>query len=53
MQLTFVASIEVLVELSHERADSPEDFLLMLEDALENGLLTLEEVTQFLADFNN
>ena len=52
MQLTFVASIELLVELSEERADSPEALLLRLEEALETGELTLEEVAQFLHDYN-
>ena len=31
---------------------SPEDFLLMLEDALEQGELTLSELRTMLSDYN-
>lgn len=53
MQLTFTAHIEVLIEMSEERHDSPEAFLIQLEDALETGELTLSEVQQFLLDYNS
>ena len=52
MYLSFYWDINILVELSDERADSPEELLVKLEEALESGQLTLEEVTQFIADLN-
>ncbi len=51
--LTFIANIELLIELSEERHSSPEDLLLWLEDALESGELTMEEVQQYLEDYNS
>jgi len=53
MHLTFTAHIEVLIEMSEERHDSPEEFLMQLEEALEMGELTLSEVQQLLADYNS
>lgn len=53
MQLTFTANIEILIELSGDAHASPEELLLWLEEMLENQQLTLEEVQQYLADFNN
>ncbi|HEY8343506.1 MAG TPA: hypothetical protein VIK75_11035 [Calditerricola sp.] len=53
MHLTFTAHIEVLIEMSEERHDSPEEFLIWLEEALETGELTLSEVQQLLADYNS
>lgn len=53
MHLTFTAHIEVLIEMSEERHDSPEEFLIWLEEALETGELTLSEVQQMLADYNS
>lgn len=51
--LTFIANIKLLIELSEERHSSPEDLLLWLEDALESGELTMEEVQQYLEDYNS
>lgn len=51
--LTFIANIELLIELSEERHSSPEDLLLWLEDALESGELTMDEVQQYLEDYNS
>ena len=53
MQLTFTGNIEFFIEMSEERHDSPEAFLIQLEDALEAGELTLDEVRQYLTDYNN
>lgn len=52
MDITFTASIEILIELSGDSHMSPEDFLLWLEDQLERGELTLNEVQQFITDYN-
>lgn len=41
-----------LVALSHERAQSPEEFLSYLEEALESGELTIDEVAQLIHDYN-
>ena len=53
MILEFFANIEILIELSEERADSPEDLLIALEDALERGDLDMHQVRQFLLDYNS
>jgi len=53
MMLEFFANIEILIELSQERADSPEDLLILLEDALEQGDLDIHQVRQFLLDYNS
>lgn len=53
MILEFFANIEILIELSQERADSPEDLLILLEDALEQGDLDIHQVRQFLLDYNS
>lgn len=53
MILEFFANIEILIELSQERADSPEDLLILLEDALERGDLDIHQVRQFLLDYNS
>lgn len=51
--LTFIANIELLIELSEERHSSPEELLLWLEDALESGELSIEDVQNYLADYNS
>lgn len=33
-------------------SDSPEDLLIAIEDALESGELTIDEVHEMLADYN-
>lgn len=52
MQLTFTANIEILIELSGDAHASPEELLLWLEEMLESQQLTLEEVQQYLTDYN-
>lgn len=51
--LTFIANIELLIELSEERHSSPEELLLWLEDALESGELSIEDVQNYLTDYNS
>lgn len=51
--LTFIANIELLIELSEERHSSPEELLLWLEDALESGELSIEDAQNYLADYNS
>lgn len=53
MQLTFTANIEILIELSGDAHASPEELLLWLEEMLESQQLTLDEVQQYLTDFNS
>ena len=52
MQLTFTANIEILIELSGDAHASPEELLLWLEEMLESQQLTLDEVQQYLTDYN-
>lgn len=52
MDLVFVFDIEALMSLNPELMQSPEDFLLYLEQALESGELTLDEVTNLIRDYN-
>ena len=52
MQLTFTANIEILIELSGDVHASPEELLLWLEEMLESQQLTLDEVQQYLTDYN-
>lgn len=53
MHLTLTANIEILIEKSGDAHASPEELLLWLEEMLESQQLTLEEVQQYLADFNS
>lgn len=53
MHLTFTANIEILIELSGDVHASPEELLLWLEEMLESQQLTLDEVQQYLTDFNS
>lgn len=53
MHLILTANIELLIELSGDTHASPEELLLWLEEMLESQQLTLEEVQQYLTDFNN
>lgn len=52
MILEFNAKIEILIDLSGECFSSPEDFLCALEEALEAGMLTMDEVRSLIADLN-
>lgn len=53
MDLVLIGEHDVLAVLSTELTQSPEDFLIYLEDALESGELTIDEVAQLIHDFNN
>lgn len=53
MQLVLIGEHDLLASLGSERAQSPEDFLIYLEEALESGALTIDEVAQLIHDFNH
>lgn len=53
MILEFSAKIEILIDLSGECFTSPEEFLCALEEALEAGTLTMDEVHSLIADLNH
>lgn len=53
MEFVLIGEYDVLAALSNERTQSPEDFLTYLEDALESGELTLDEVAQLIHDLNH
>ena len=53
MELVLIGEHDVLASLSNELTQSPEDFLTYLEDALESGELTTDEVAQLIYDFNH
>ena len=44
---------DVLASLSNELTQSPEDFLIYLEEALESGEFTIDEVAQLIHDYNH
>lgn len=52
MRLYFYAEITLVSDARSDTNDSPEDFLSSLEDALERGDLTIDEVQQILNDHN-
>lgn len=52
MELILIGEHDLLVYLSNELTQSPEDFLTYLEEALESGELTINEVAQLVHDFN-
>ena len=52
MDLIFIGNHDVLVSLSNEHTQSPEQFLIYIEDALESGELTIDEVAQLIHDLN-
>lgn len=52
MELILTDTNDLLDFLSNELTQSPEDFLIYLEDALESGELTLDEVIILIHDFN-
>lgn len=53
MELVLTGEYDLLDFLSNEHTQSPEDFLIYLEDALESGELTIDEVAQIIHDFNH
>ena len=52
MELVLIGEHDVLASLSNEHTQSPEDFIIYLEDALESGELTIDEVAQLIYDYN-
>lgn len=53
MELVLIGEYDVLDFLNDERAQSPEDFLIYLEEALEAGELSIDEVAQLIHDYNH
>ncbi len=53
MYLLFVGGQNEIDELMIEQTESPEDILLRLEEALENGELTIEDACNFLKDYSS
>lgn len=53
MEIVLTGDHDLLNSLSNELMQSPEDFLTYLEEALESGELTIDEVTQLIHDFNH
>lgn len=53
MEFVLIGEHDVLDFLSNELTQSPEDFLIYLEEALESGELTIDEVAQLIHDFNH
>ena len=53
MEFVLIGDHDLLASLSTELTQSPEDFLIYLEDALESGKLTLDEVIILMHDFNH
>ena len=53
MEFILIGDHDVLASLSNELTQSPEDFLIYLEEALESDELTIDEVAQFIHDFNH
>ncbi len=49
--VVFTDKDELLDFLNEEQAESPEDFLARMEDALEQGVLTENEVILLMKDF--
>ena len=49
--VVFTDKDELLDFLNEEQAESPEDFLARMEDALEQGVLTEDEVILLMKDF--
>ncbi|HNG00874.1 MAG TPA: hypothetical protein PLQ71_03280, partial [Nitrospira sp.] len=49
--VVFTDKDDLLDFLNEEQAESPEDFLVRMEDALEQGLLTEDEVILLMKDF--
>ena len=49
--VVFTDKDDLLDFLNEKQAESPEDFLSRMEDALEEGLLTEDEVILLMKDF--
>lgn len=52
MDFILIGEHDVLASLSNELTQSPEDFLIYIEDALESGELDIDEVAQLINDYN-
>ena len=52
MDLVLIGERDLLDSLSNERTQSPEEFLAYLEEALESGEFTIDEVAELIHDFN-
>lgn len=52
MEHVLIGDDEILELLNTESTDSPEDFLIMLEDALESGDMSIDEIATMLDDYN-
>lgn len=53
MELVLIGEHDLLARLSNELTQSTEDFLIYLEDALESGELSIDEVAQLIHDYNH
>ena len=53
MEFVLIGDHDLLASLSTELTQSPEDFLIYLEDALESGELNIDEVAQIIYDSNH
>lgn len=52
VDLIFIGEHDVLASLNKDLDLSPEEFIIYLEEALESGELTLDEVTILIRDYN-
>lgn len=55
MEFVLVANFQLILELHEAASDlenSPEAFLLQLEEQLESGEITLDEAAQLIRDYN-
>lgn len=53
MELVLIGEHDLLAYLNNELTQSTENFLIYLEEALESGELTIDEVAQLVHDFNH
>lgn len=52
MELVLISEHSLLAHLSDEHMQSTEEFIIYLEEALESGELTIDEVAQLIRDHN-
>lgn len=52
MQHVLLSEQDGLCALSQEHSPSPEDFLIDLEERLESGELTIDEIITIMNDYN-
>lgn len=53
MEYVLIGEHDLLAFLSNEHIQSPEEFITYLEEVLEVGELTIDEVAQLLMDYNS